>query len=215
MRSVDLGFAPNAFLQPDVHGEYALRFFQRHFQEKGLLSRGLPPVGVRIFVLSRFDSDAVTPAFTEVCRSPDMPETDRPLEFWLYNTTGEGIAGTHFDPILGSTSAAVSASSSNSSSSRPDGSPARRLRQKISHGAGSSSSLPQASHVEVVEVPSDEEQSGRSAPDTVGTVSADMACEDVSGAAEALPVRRSRRLAQRAASSADARARTGAPSRRK
>lgn len=198
MRSFDMGYDPDAFLQPDVHGGYALCFFERYFREKGLLCRGLPSVGVRISVHSRFDSDAVTPAFTEVCRSPGLPETDKPLEFWLYNTTGDGIAGTHFDPILKTPSAVTTAFSGSLSSGGSEKSVSRRLRRKIDHGSGSSSLLSQASRADCVEVSSEEEQPGVSEPDKSCTASAAVACEGVTGVAEVVSRRRSTRLAERA-----------------
>ena len=138
MSGTDLGLKPDAFLQPDVHGASALRFFQRYFDEKGLLRTHLPPSGVRIVVRSRFDSEFLTPAFTIVCRSHGLSEKEKPWEFQLYNTTGTGISGTHFDPILNNSMASGSPVVSNESSSgglldgSVAGSPARRVRAKTS-----------------------------------------------------------------------------------
>ena len=220
MRGIDLGLNPDAFLQPDVHGECALRFFERYFQEKGLVCRPVPPVGVRIVVRSRFDSDVVTPAFTVVCRSPGLPEEEKPLEFGLYNTTGEGIAGTHFYPILGSTASGGPAASSQSSAGgkldgSSGGSPARRVRAKTSHGGQEFSSSASGSAGAEVVVVVDEEASAASssAAPSSGTGAAAV------GSAAVLPagtqsdtapaVRRSARVATRAGAAAAAAAAAG------
>ena len=64
-----------------------------------MVLRQLPSVGVRINVLSRLDSDAIPVEFTDVCQA-EIPNVDEELlDFKLFNRTGDGVSGYHYDPI--------------------------------------------------------------------------------------------------------------------
>ena len=108
-----LGLDDGAFLQTHVHGEFILKFFLRYFEQRDMVLRQLPSAGVRIHVLSRCDSDAIPVEFTDVCQE-EIPNVDEDrLDFKLFNRTGEGVSGYHFDPIF-----VLSRESASSSSGR-------------------------------------------------------------------------------------------------
>ena len=88
-----------AFLQTDVHGEYILNFFLSYFGRLGMLIGSLPPAGVRIHECSRFESVALPIATTDVCQAPVAHGHEELLHFWLFNRTGDSIAGYHYDPM--------------------------------------------------------------------------------------------------------------------
>ena len=88
-----------AFLQTDVHGEYILKFFLCYFGERGMLVGSLPSAGVRINVCSRFDSVVLPFASTDVCQAEVIHVDEELLHFWLFNRTGDCIAGYHYDPM--------------------------------------------------------------------------------------------------------------------
>ena len=108
-----LGLDDGAFLQTHVHGEFILKFFLQYFEQRDMVLRQLPSTGVRINVLSRCDSDAIPVEFTDVCQA-EIPNVDEErLDFKLFNRTGEGVSGYHYEPIT-----VLSRESASSSSGR-------------------------------------------------------------------------------------------------
>ena len=61
--------------------------------------RDLPAAGVLLVVRSRFDSDMLPPDRILVCAGLGAG-VGGSAEFQLYNLTGEGTAGTHYDPLF-------------------------------------------------------------------------------------------------------------------
>ena len=59
----------------------------------------LPSAGVRVSVFSRTDSEVLPIESTLVCRADVVNVEEEPLEFKLFNRTGDGVTGYHFDPI--------------------------------------------------------------------------------------------------------------------
>ena len=125
-----------AYLQSDVHGEFILKFFMRYFEARDQVLAQLPSTGVRIEIVSRLDSEELPHEYTDVCRDgvPNLDEEQ--LTFMLYNRTGDGFSGYHYDPVM--ISSARLAGSANSISSRPgEGEsqsqrPRRRIKRKSS-----------------------------------------------------------------------------------
>ena len=99
VNSSDLGLDDGAFLQSNVHGEYILKFFLAYFAERGMVLRQMPSAGVRISIVSRFDSDVIPSEYTDVCQEVIVNVDDQPLNFKLFNRTGDGVSGYHYDPI--------------------------------------------------------------------------------------------------------------------
>ena len=125
-----------AYLQSDVHGEFILKFFMRYFEAQDQVLAQLPSTGVRIEIVSRLDSEELPHEYTDVCRDgvPNLDEEQ--LTFMLYNRTGDGFSGYHYDPVM--ISSARLAGSANSTSSRPGQGesqshrPRRRIKRKSS-----------------------------------------------------------------------------------
>ena len=95
----DLGEDPCAFLQHDIHAEPSITFFLSWFDELGKKLRDLPTRGVVLAVRSRFDSEVLPADRLEVCVGVGAG-VGGAAEFQLYNLTGEGFAGTHYDPLF-------------------------------------------------------------------------------------------------------------------
>ena len=109
--SCPLALDDRAFLQSDVHGEYSLKFFLRYFDARGLLIGHLPSKGVHLSVCSRFDSDVLPSESTHVCQAEVVDVDEEPLYFKLFNRTGDGVSGYHYDPITMTRREAASSSS--------------------------------------------------------------------------------------------------------
>ena len=60
----------------------------------------LPDHGIELVVFSRFDSDRVPAARSRICARPGAESEGGPLLLHLYNTTGRGISGFHYDPVF-------------------------------------------------------------------------------------------------------------------
>ena len=150
MLNTDLGLDNEAFLQPDVHGQFILEFFMEHFHRKGLARGALPSTGVKIEVRSRFDSETIVPAYNVVCRGTDSRPGAKPMEFLLYNTTNEGISGTHFDPIFRSPAVASG------------GSPERRVRRRTLLRVHETAASSASGAVDVVDISDEEPAAGSS-----------------------------------------------------
>ena len=97
--SSDYGEDPRAFLQHDIHAEVTIRFFMDWFAARGQQLREIPPAGILLTVRSRFDSDILPPDRMRICAT-DAAGDGGAAEFQLYNLTGEGISGTHYDPLF-------------------------------------------------------------------------------------------------------------------
>ena len=89
---------PGAFLEHDRHAEASIEFFLRWFA--GRCVQELPDGGIELTVYSRFDSDALPAATTRICRRSGAGPAHLPLQLCLYNTTGGGISGFHYDLLL-------------------------------------------------------------------------------------------------------------------
>ena len=89
---------PGAFLEHDRHAEATVAFFLRWFGGRCL--RSLPDEGIELTVYSRVDSAALPAARRRICQSPGAGRGGPALQFHLYNTTGSGISGFHYDPLL-------------------------------------------------------------------------------------------------------------------
>ena len=89
---------PGAFLEHDRHAEASIEFFLRWFA--GRCVQELPDGGIELTVYSRFDSDTLPAATTRICRRSGAGPAHLPLQLCLYNTTGGGISGFHYDLLL-------------------------------------------------------------------------------------------------------------------
>ena len=83
----------------DVHGEHILKFFLAYFAERGMVLRSMSSARVRISIVSRFDSDVISSEYTGACEQVIVNVDDQPLDLKLFNRTGEGVSGYHYDPI--------------------------------------------------------------------------------------------------------------------
>ena len=89
---------PRAYLEHDRHAQASVEFFLRRFAARRL--QDLPDEGIELIVYSRFDSDALPVATTRICERLGAGRAGPALRFCLYNTTGDGISGFHYDPLL-------------------------------------------------------------------------------------------------------------------
>ena len=126
-----------AYLQHDVHGEFIVRFLLEHFHSP----RTIEPRGVRVIVYTRLDSPLLRPEEGAVTFGrtvgPAAAIDEHPLIMELYNNTGDGVLGFHYDPVFpsvrggdgnaggasssGSGAAPSGAGSSGSAAARPPG----------------------------------------------------------------------------------------------
>lgn len=103
--NADLGPDPRAYLQHDVHAASTVRFFMEWFGSRGKKRRELPAAGICLSVRSRFDSAVLPLARSVICAGRDA--VGEPVEFALYNSTGSGTSGYHYDPVFRERSTAV------------------------------------------------------------------------------------------------------------
>ena len=85
-----------AFLQPEIHARWLFDFFLAH------CGAAPPTSAVRLRVFTRWDSP-VLPAVGELLFSPSRPASAGPVPvvlFELYNKSGDGTVGYHYDPFL-------------------------------------------------------------------------------------------------------------------
>jgi hypothetical protein len=87
-----------AFLQDCVHAEPTVRFFATRFADRK--SRALPPEGILLIVHSRYDSITLPASEMRICRDDDCGAVEPPVIFHLYNLTGRGYSGYHYDPLF-------------------------------------------------------------------------------------------------------------------
>lgn len=64
-----------------------------------MVLRQMPSAGVRISIVSRFNSDVIPSEYTDVCQEGIVNVDDQPLDFKLLNRTGGGVSVYHYDPI--------------------------------------------------------------------------------------------------------------------
>ena len=89
---------PRAFLEHDRHAQATVEFFLRWFAVRRV--QELPDEGVELTVYSRFDSDTLPAARTRICERRGAGRAGPALRFCLYNMTGDGISGFHYDLLL-------------------------------------------------------------------------------------------------------------------
>ena len=88
----------NADLEHEVHSEALVLFFLEFFQSE----YSMRPRGFKFVVYSRFDSEEIRPhdlAHTFGVEE-DVPGRGAPIPIELYNNTGDGITGFHYDPVF-------------------------------------------------------------------------------------------------------------------
>ena len=98
--AADLGEDDGAYLQHDVHAVPTVRFFLEWFAARGQVLRELPAAGIHLIVMSRFDSPIAPMDELFICAGLGSGDATGPLTFALYNVTGEGISGSHYDPMV-------------------------------------------------------------------------------------------------------------------
>ena len=54
---------------------------------------------VRISIVFGFDSDVIISEYTDACEQVIVNVDDQPLDLKLFNCSGEGVSGYHYDPI--------------------------------------------------------------------------------------------------------------------
>jgi len=96
----DHGEDDGAYLQHDVHAAPTVRFLIAWFRGRGQALRGLPASGIRLIVMSRFDSEVAPRDEVRICEDEGAGEAAPPLTLALYNLTGDGISGSHYDPLF-------------------------------------------------------------------------------------------------------------------
>ena len=88
----------DAYLEHDRHAEAIVQFFMQRFQ--GRRCKAIPVEGIDLMVFSRFDSEQIPVARSRICATTGVESDGRPLVFRLYNSTGDGIRGFHYDPVF-------------------------------------------------------------------------------------------------------------------
>jgi hypothetical protein len=86
----------DAYLEVDRHAEAIVRFFLHRFKDE---ASDVPAAGFDIIVYTRFDTDdgRRPPVRVRVCATPGS--NGEPLRLCMYNTSGGGIIGYHYDPM--------------------------------------------------------------------------------------------------------------------
>jgi hypothetical protein len=97
---VDEGEDPLAYLQHDVHAEPTVHFFLEWFRVRGKVLRELPVGGVRLTVFSRFDSAVGGRPVVQICERDVSEAPGSMLRMSLYNLSGTGSVGYHYDPLF-------------------------------------------------------------------------------------------------------------------
>ena len=145
----DLGECSTAFLQHDVHADEIVRFFLDYVH--AALPRAWPPEGVRLNVFSRLDSERI-PHSTRVLNAVAGSEAPD-ITVCLYNSTGVGTSGYHYDPMFGGTPPARNAAPGAGSANANGSDDAVSGGQGEAAGAASSrsASLPDAPGAAVAE----------------------------------------------------------------
>ena len=91
---VDESVHNNAYLQVDVHAEFILNFFLDRYNVP------FPNQGLRVTEFSRFDHVLGAPASQVYGNNDSESLADDALDVWIYNSTGAGICGYHYEPVF-------------------------------------------------------------------------------------------------------------------
>ena len=98
--NADLGEDERAYLQHDVHAESTMEFFLEWFAARAQKTGDLPAGGIVLTVFSRFDSEIGGRSSERICERGAPGAADGVLRFDLYNLTGDGVSGYHYDPLF-------------------------------------------------------------------------------------------------------------------
>ena len=82
-----------AYLQHDVHAEFVVRFFLEYFSS----STPVEPRGITVVVYTRWDSELLPPSEVTFGR---VGEAEPTLRLEMFNNTGHGNVGVHYDPVF-------------------------------------------------------------------------------------------------------------------
>ena len=106
-----------AYLEHDRHAAPTVEFFAAWFADRWL--RPMPPGGFELHVYTRFDSST----WHEVCvlSRPGGAPVGAPHKLHMYNSSGRGVWGFHYDPVflVARSSPAASSSATPQASSAP------------------------------------------------------------------------------------------------
>ena len=83
-----------AYLQCDVHGAFILNFFLECYEID------LPEGGFNVVEYCRFDHVLGSPASQVMLAHPVVAGSGEAIEIGLYNSTGTGICGYHYEPVF-------------------------------------------------------------------------------------------------------------------
>ena len=86
---------PRAYLDVELHAEPCLRFLTEYFGAPN----PWPAAGVCVTVFMRFDSDHRPPLTLRMFRDAGRASVGAPLELYMYNSSGRGMYGFHYDPL--------------------------------------------------------------------------------------------------------------------
>ena len=89
---------PGAYLEHDRHAAEILSFFLARFQGRRL--RDLPEGGIRLLVKTRYDALPGFVVMLTVCSRRVGAVPGGPLDFVLFNWTGGGCTGYHYDLLV-------------------------------------------------------------------------------------------------------------------
>ena len=84
-----------AYLEAELHAEPCLVFLADYFG----VQAPWPAAGVQVTVFTRFDSDDRPPLTLRLLRGLGSAGESAPLEMHLYNSSGRGEWGFHYDPM--------------------------------------------------------------------------------------------------------------------
>ena len=91
---VDESAHDSAYLQVDVHAEFILKFFLDRYEVP------FPNQGLRVTEFTRFDDVLGAAASHVYCHGDAAALAEEAVELWIYNSTGEGICGYHYEPVF-------------------------------------------------------------------------------------------------------------------
>ena len=87
-----------AYLEHDRHADEIVSFFMEWFE--GVKKREIPHGGIVLTVYSRYDALEGYVLRLRICGGREGAERGAPLEFALFNWTGGGCTGYHYDPLF-------------------------------------------------------------------------------------------------------------------
>ena len=86
----------NAYLEHNTHSEALIMFFLDFFRP----THAIQPCGFKLVVYARFDSDVLPPDEHVFGVGEEVPHREAPVVLELYNNTGTGFTGFHYDPVF-------------------------------------------------------------------------------------------------------------------